>query len=123
MHYERGFTRGYEQYGGNLTGQTWRGRDGVQRAYGYVYDPLNRLLQGDFVAWAGGRAGTLTAPTAWNQELDNYRLSFVSYDDNGNLNTLRRRGLLQAGTSRQGAVRGSGQPALRLPGQPPASGR
>ncbi|MBD2768430.1 hypothetical protein IC235_11065, partial [Hymenobacter sp. BT664] len=34
LHYERGFTRGYEQYTGNLTGQTWRGRDGVQRAYG-----------------------------------------------------------------------------------------
>ena len=107
LHYEAGFTKGYEQYGGNLTGQTWRGRDGVQRAYGYVYDPLNRLLQGDFVARAGGRAGTLTAPTAWNQELDHYRLSFVSYDDNGNLNTLRRRGLLQAGTSRQGKQYGA----------------
>ena len=98
LHYEAGFTKGYEQYGGNLTGQTWRGRDGVQRAQGYVYDPLNRLLQGDFVA------RTVTpSPSAgaWNQELDNYRLSFVSYDDNGNIATLRRRGLLQAGTSRQ----------------------
>ncbi len=98
LHYERGFTRGYEQYNGNLTGQTWRGRDGVQRAYGYVYDPLNRLLQDDFVA-------RTTAPTPsaglWKAEEDNYRLSFVSYDDNGNILTLRRRGLLQAATSRQ----------------------
>ncbi|MFC7670460.1 hypothetical protein ACFQT0_26110 [Hymenobacter humi] len=31
LHYERGFTRGYEQYSGNLTGQTWRGRDGAAR--------------------------------------------------------------------------------------------
>jgi len=58
LHYERGFTPGYEQYNGNLTGQTWRGRDGVQRAYGYVYDPLNRLLQGDYVARAGGGLST-----------------------------------------------------------------
>ena len=67
LHYERGFTRGYEQYNGNLTGQTWRGRDGVQRAQGYVYDPLNRLLQGDFVART---AGTNPGAGAWTQELD-----------------------------------------------------
>ncbi|MGI4733612.1 MAG: leucine-rich repeat domain-containing protein [Janthinobacterium lividum] len=107
LHYERGFTKGYEQYNGNLTGQTWRGRDGVQRAYGYVYDPVNRLLQGDFVARAGGRAGTLSTATAWNQELDNYRLSFVSYDDNGNINTLRRRGLLQNATHTAGQQYGA----------------
>jgi RHS repeat-associated protein len=100
LHYETGFTKGYEQYNGNLTGQTWRGRDGVQRAYGYIYDPLNRILQGDFVARAGGSQGTLSSGTAWNQEMDNYRLSFVSYDDNGNINTLRRRGLLQNATSK-----------------------
>jgi RHS repeat-associated protein len=100
LHYETGFTKGYEQYNGNLTGQTWRGRDGVQRAYGYMYDPLNRLLQGDFVARAGGSQGTLNT-AAWNQELDNYRLSFVSYDDNGNINTLRREGLLQKATSKR----------------------
>ncbi|MBD2770373.1 hypothetical protein IC235_21000 [Hymenobacter sp. BT664] len=95
LHYERGFTQGYEQYNGNLTGQTWRGRDGVQRAYGYVYDPLNRLLQGDFVARLGG-AGSLNG--AWRAEEDRYRLSFVSYDDNGNIATLRRRGLLAGAT-------------------------
>ena len=98
LHYEQGFSKGYEQYNGNLTGQTWRGRDGVQRAYGYVYDPLNRVLQGDYVARVGGSAGTLASASAWNQELDNYRLSFVSYDDNGNIHTLRRQGLLQAAT-------------------------
>jgi RHS repeat-associated protein len=97
LHYERGFTKGYEQYNGNLTGQTWRGRDGVQRAYGYVYDPLNRLLQGDFVARQTTTAATPNAG-AWKAEEDNYRLSFVSYDDNGNILTLRRRGLLQNAT-------------------------
>ncbi|WP_198173017.1 DUF6443 domain-containing protein [Hymenobacter ginkgonis] len=100
LHYERGFTKGYEQYNGNLTGQTWRGRDGVQRAYGYVYDPLNRLLQGDFVART---TTSLLTPSVglWQAEEDNYRLSFVSYDDNGNIRTLRRRGLLQNATHAQ----------------------
>jgi len=106
LHYETGFTTGYEQYNGNLTGQTWRGRDGVQRAYGYVYDPLNRLLQGDFVA----RNLTTTAtPSAgvWKAEEDNYRLAFVSYDDNGNILTLRRRGLLQNATHATGKQYGA----------------
>jgi len=104
LHYERGFSLGYGQYNGNLTGQTWRGRDGVQRAYGYVYDPLNRIRQGDFVA----RTSAFGAPSvgAWNQEQDRYRLSFVSYDDNGNIKTLRRRGLLQTANRLQGAQYG-----------------
>jgi RHS repeat-associated protein len=106
LHYERGFTAGYEQYNGNLTGQTWRGRDGVQRAYGYVYDPLNRLLQGDFVARQTTTAATPSAG-AWTAEQDNYRLSFVSYDDNGNILTLRRRGLLQNATHTQGKQYGA----------------
>ncbi len=72
----------------------------MQRAYGYVYDPLNRLLQGDFVARSATSPVTPTAGL-WKAEEDNYRLSFVSYDDNGNILTLRRRGLLQAGTSHQ----------------------
>ena len=98
LHYEAGFTKGYEQYNGNLTGQTWRGRDGVQRAYGYVYDPLNRLLQGDFVARHASAAATPNTAGLWKAEEDNYRMSFVSYDDNGNIRTLRRRGLLANAT-------------------------
>ena len=39
------------------------------------------------------RAGT-TATALWTAEAGNYRLSGVSYDDNGNILTLRRRGLL-----------------------------
>ncbi|WP_345125078.1 DUF6443 domain-containing protein, partial [Hymenobacter antarcticus] len=99
LHYETGFTKGYEQYNGNLTGQTWRSaRNGVQRAYGYAYDPLNRLLQGDFVARNASVAATPATAGAWRAEEDNYRLSFVSYDDNGNIMSLRRRGLLANAT-------------------------
>ena len=96
LHYNTGFTPGYEQFNGNLTGQKWRGHDGIERAYGYVYDPLSRLLQGDYVARVGGSAAMLSTSTtaAWSAELQNFRLSFVSYDDNGNIQTLRRQGLL-----------------------------
>ncbi len=41
----------------------------MQRAYSYVYDPLNRLLQGDFVA------RQITPAGAWTAEQDNYRLA------------------------------------------------
>ena len=99
LHYEAGFSKGYEQYNGNLTGQTWRSaRDGVQRAYGYVYDPLNRLLQGDFVARSAPVPATPNTLGLWKSEEDNYRRSFVSYDDNGNILSLRRRGLLANAT-------------------------
>ncbi|MDO7875132.1 DUF6443 domain-containing protein [Hymenobacter sp. ASUV-10] len=102
--YDQGFTNGYAQYNGNLTGQKWRSRaDGVERAYGYAYDFANRLLQGDYVARAApintvGFVARPDAPAPWNAEVNNYRLSFVSYDDNGNVRTLRRRGLLADAT-------------------------
>ncbi|TGE23527.1 DUF6443 domain-containing protein [Hymenobacter metallicola] len=88
LHYEQGFVT--PQYNGNIAGQTWRSKsDNIQRAYGYRYDNLNRLLQGDFVA---------KGATEWDQERDNYRFYAASYDANGNLLTLRRRGLLQEGS-------------------------
>ena len=95
LHYEQGFA--VPQYNGNITGQRWRGRDGVERAYGYLYDGANRLLQGDYVA----RTGT-TGP--WAEELQRYALRRVKYDENGNILGMQRRGLTQ-------------QPTRRLPAQ------
>jgi len=91
LYYEHGFTRDYLQYNGNITGQKWRTKsDNVTRAYGYVYDASNRLLQGDFVA--------RTTTGTWTAEKQNYGLHAVSYDENGNILTLRRRGLRTAAT-------------------------
>ena len=97
LSYEQGFNQ--NQFAGNLSGQRWRSRaDGIERAYGYGYDALSRLLQGDYVA------RTLSGPTTtvgqWSQERGNYRLWATSYDAAGNIQTLRRRGLVAQGTSR-----------------------
>ncbi|KUG06364.1 leucine-rich repeat domain-containing protein [Solirubrum puertoriconensis] len=90
LHYDCGFQA--PQFNGNIAGQTWRGyHDNVQRAYGYRYDQLSRLLQGDFLARTGAAAGA-----GWGAERSNYRFWGASYDANGNLLTLRRRGLVQA---------------------------
>ncbi|MCC2548204.1 DUF6443 domain-containing protein [Hymenobacter sp. BT175] len=92
LSYDCGFAQ--PQYNGNIAGQQWRSQsDGIERAYGYVYDGANRILQGDFVA-----RSTSSPTSSWDGERNNYRLSFVSYDENGNILTLRRRGLLAAAT-------------------------
>lgn len=89
LSYDQGFIT--NQYNGNIAGQKWRtASDNVERAYGYRYDQLSRLLQGDFVA--------RTAAGTWNAERDNYRFWAASYDANGNLLTMRRRGLVQEAT-------------------------
>ncbi|MCC3157164.1 DUF5675 family protein [Hymenobacter sp. 15J16-1T3B] len=89
LSYDHGF--GTNQFNGNIAGQKWRtASDNVERAYGYRYDQLSRILQGDFVA--------RDAAGIWNAERDNYRFWAASYDANGNLLTARRRGLVQEST-------------------------
>ncbi|RAK70027.1 DUF5675 family protein [Hymenobacter edaphi] len=86
LSYDQGFST--NQFNGNIAGQKWRAAsDNVERAYGYRYDQLSRILQGDFVA--RNAAGT------WSAERDNYRFWAASYDANGNFLTARRRGLVQ----------------------------
>jgi len=93
LSYDCGFQ--VPQFNGNIAGQKWRGRDGVERAYGYLYDGANRLRQGDYVA--RGPAGV------WNAETQRYALRGVSYDENGNILTLQRRGLWANATRSMGA--------------------
>ncbi|WP_158596896.1 DUF6443 domain-containing protein [Aquimarina sp. BL5] len=63
-------------YNGNISEASWKtANDNTRRAYGYQYDALNRILAG---ASSDGR----------------YNLSNVSYDKNGNIETLRRTGAI-----------------------------
>jgi RHS repeat-associated protein len=88
LSYDCGFQ--VPQYNGNISGQQWRSKvDGIARAYGYGYDPTNRLIRGDYVAQAEGGS--------WRNEQQNYAVG-MRYDENGNIQRLVRNGLLAAAT-------------------------
>lgn len=88
LSYDCGFQ--VPQYNGNISGQQWRSKaDGIARAYGYSYDPTNRLIRGDYVAQAEGGS--------WRNEQQNYAVG-MRYDENGNIQRLVRNGLLVAAT-------------------------
>lgn len=69
-------------YNGNISQTTWKTQssDTDTRSYGYAYDALNRITDGFSRKGAGFNT------------IDNYTLYDVSYDKNGNINTLKRNG-------------------------------
>ena len=70
-------------YNGNIGKIDWRSTtDGINRSYTFDYDNLNRLLSADYVH---------DNP---NQTDEDYSVSNISYDHNGNIQTLKRNGLL-----------------------------
>ena len=89
LSYDHGFE--HKSYNGNVAGVQWQSySDFTQRAYGYRYDTLNRLVQADYRAF---NAGSML----WNGEQQNGQGNFdawgMGYDANGNLLQLKRRGL------------------------------
>jgi len=71
-----------KRWDGNIMGSQWSGLDGTVRKYDYSYDKPGRLLQADYkVASPSGENGR-------------YSLDQISYDANGNIKSLRRRGAL-----------------------------
>lgn len=74
------------QYNGNIAEMIWKSKgDEVKRGYGYSYDGLNRIKNANYAAFS-------SASELWDQELDRYNISNISYDLNGNFQTLRRNG-------------------------------
>jgi len=96
LSYDYGFTQ--SQYNGNIAGTIWktRGSD-AQRAYGYAYDPANRLLKGDFTQNTSG----------WNQSAGlNYNMQMgtgindgSAYDANGNILAMTQYGFKIGGNA------------------------
>jgi RHS repeat-associated protein len=77
-------------FNGNISETIWKTKNDetsttpwVQRAYGYQYDPLNRITKGDFKI--KNSSGVYVS-----SNYTEYSLSNVTYDKNGNIRTLRR---------------------------------
>ncbi|MEM9337938.1 MAG: RHS repeat-associated core domain-containing protein, partial [Bacteroidota bacterium] len=80
--------RNKAQYNGNISAVKWSNQLGVgdvkARAYTYGYDRINRLAKADH-----HRRGA-----AWNLSIQEYDVPAISYDLNGNISSLQRRGNL-----------------------------
>ncbi|MEQ8424355.1 MAG: hypothetical protein RIA63_06575, partial [Cyclobacteriaceae bacterium] len=74
-----------KQYSGNIASVKWKTNNlkdtPQERIYGFHYDSKDRLSKSFYAANNSG---------AWNGELGMYDEDNLTYDDNGNLNTLRR---------------------------------
>lgn len=81
LSYDYGFTQ--NQLNGNIAGVKWRTKSSNEtKAYGFDYDQSNRLLKADF-----------TQGTSWLQTENNFSTTY-SYDVNGNINSLMRKGVV-----------------------------
>jgi RHS repeat-associated protein len=88
--YDQGYT--INQYNGNIAGMKWRSRgDGEQRAYGFAYDPLNRLLKGDFNQFTGG-AWNKNAGIDFSMKMGDGQNTATAYDENGNILSMSQWG-------------------------------
>jgi hypothetical protein len=81
--YDWGFTT--SQLNGNIAGERWRSKgDGEQRAYGFTYDALNRLTNADYNQLEG---------STWDKTKTDFTTSNITYDLNGNINTMNQQGM------------------------------
>ncbi len=82
LYYDYGYDK--NAFNGNIAGVRWQSAlDQKQRTYGYLYDPVNRIL---------GAAYTAKGPAGWVEEYNNYCMGEMQYDGNGNILRLARNG-------------------------------
>ena len=76
---------GEAQYNGNISAIKWQTayNTGV-RGYGFKYDNLSRINEGNYARYISG--------TGWTGDVDRYTVSDITYDKNGNIQTLKRKG-------------------------------
>lgn len=88
LNVDYGFTT--RQFNGNIAGAKWKSKsDGTPRAFGYTYDKVNRLTAADYTQQN-------TAGAAWTQNQMDFSVSNLTYDANGNINSMIQKGM--AGT-------------------------
>ena len=80
LSYDWGFTG--SQLNGNIAGVKWKtGASNEVKAYGFSYDRLNRLTGADYGEGSG-----------WGNAVNDFSVGHLSYDANGNILTLQRKG-------------------------------
>ncbi len=85
LFYDKGF--GSKLYNGNIAGIIWRkyGNNAPEEAYGYSYDPLNRLFHAEYA-----RKNVMNN---WVKTGYDYTASNIAYDLNGNIQSMFQRGI------------------------------
>ena len=80
LSYDWGFTN--SQLNGNIAGIQWKtSASDETKAYGFGYDRLNRLTKADYGEGVG-----------WGNTANDFSVNHLSYDANGNILTLQRKG-------------------------------
>ncbi len=86
LFYDYGFTN--NQVNGAIAGVKWKGRgDTIARAYGFSYDNANRLTKADF-------SQNIRNTNTWTNSTADFTTSNLTYDDAGNILTMKQRGLM-----------------------------
>jgi len=96
LSYDWGF--GTNFLNGNISGNKWRSKgDGQQRAYGFGYDAVNRILFADFNQYSGSgwdKTAGLDFTTVMGNGLD----AGTAYDENGNIRFMQQQGWQMGGS-------------------------
>lgn len=78
---------------GNISGQKWRtAGNGIARAFGYQYDPANRLLAGDFSQRSGSSYAD-NSTVNFDIKMGDGLAATSAYDANGNILKMQQFGL------------------------------
>jgi len=97
LNYDWGF--GSNQLNGNIAGTKWRSKgNGQQRAYGFGYDAVNRLLYSDFNQYTGGNWDR-TAGLDFSTVMGNGTDGNTAYDENGNIKAMLQSGWKLGGSN------------------------
>ena len=91
---------GYDnnQYNGNIAGMRWQsGSDKEERAYGFGYDAVNRLLYADFNQYTSG-AFNKNAGVDFTVKMGDGINTSSAYDENGNILQMQQWGMKGTGS-------------------------
>ena len=95
--YDWGFAS--NQFNGNIAGIKWRSQgDGQQRAYGFGYDDVNRLLYADFNQ-STGSSWDKSAGIDFSTMMGNGTDPTTAYDENGNIRAMYQMGWQLGGSN------------------------